>query len=203
MSRAEASFLRDEARVDRLQLNYDAACAKLAEAANLDPDNFWIWVDLGDLWVLRGVRTEGLKAFSSAYDAAARLSDEGLLWVSHQRVGDVRMAQGDLTRALKSYSDGLAIVDRSTKSDPGNAGWQRELSVSYNKIGDVQVDQGDLAGALKSYRDSLAIRGSLAQSDPGNAGAQVLFRQRRDCRPPGAIGSRQRRLAARSLGVVQ
>ena len=33
MSRTEASFLRDEARVDRVQLNYDAACAKLAEAA--------------------------------------------------------------------------------------------------------------------------------------------------------------------------
>jgi hypothetical protein len=36
------------------------------------------------------------------------------------------------------------------KQDPGNAGWQRDLSVSYNKVGDVQRARGDLAGALKS-----------------------------------------------------
>jgi len=37
-SRTEAGFLADEARVDRLQLNYDAACAKFAEVSRLDPD---------------------------------------------------------------------------------------------------------------------------------------------------------------------
>ena len=44
----------------------------------------------------------------------------------------------------------------------------------------MQVAQGDLAGALKSYRDSLAIIDAA-----------------------GAIRSRQRRLAARSVGVVR
>ena len=92
----------------------------------------------------------------------------------------MQVAQGDLAGALKSYRDSLAIRDRLAKSDPGNAGWQRDLSVSYDKVGDVQVAQGDLAGALKSYRDSLAIRDRLAKSDPGNAG-----------------------LAARSVGVVR
>ena len=82
------------------------------------------------------------------------------------------MAQGDLAVALKSYRDGLAIAERLAQSDPGNAGWQRDLSVSYERVGDVQVAQGDLAGALKSYRDSLAIGERLAQSDPGNAGWQ-------------------------------
>src|SRR4051794_19660638 len=62
--------------------------------------------------------------------------------------------------------------ERLAKSDPGNAGWQRDLSVSYEKIGDVQVAQGDLASALQSYRASLRIRERLAKSDPGNAGWQ-------------------------------
>ena len=84
----------------------------------------------------------------------------------------MQVAQGDLAGALKSYRDGLAIAERLAKSDPGNAGWQRDLSVSYDKVGDVQVAQGDLAGALKSYRDSLAIAERLAKSDPGNAGWQ-------------------------------
>jgi tetratricopeptide (TPR) repeat protein len=84
----------------------------------------------------------------------------------------VQRAQGDLDGALKSYRDALAIVDKLAKQDPGNAGWQRDLSVSYEKVGDVQSAQGDLDGALKSYRDSLAIREKLARQDPGNAGWQ-------------------------------
>ena len=140
----------------------------------------------------------------------------------------MQVAQGDLAGALKSYRDSLVIADRLAKSDPGNAGWQRDLSVSYDKVGDVQVAQGDLAGALTSYRDSLVIRDRLAKSDPGNAGwqrdlvgvvqqdrrragragrpcgrADLLPRQPRHRRPAGEIRSRQRRLAARSVGVVQ
>ncbi len=45
-SRSEAAFLADEARVDRLQVNDDAALEKLAEAARLDPENTWVWIDL-------------------------------------------------------------------------------------------------------------------------------------------------------------
>ncbi len=72
MSKTEASFLRDEARVDRLQLNYGAACAKFAEAGRLDPDNVWLWIELGDLWTTRGSLTEAEKAFFAARDAATR-----------------------------------------------------------------------------------------------------------------------------------
>ena len=62
-SRTEAGFLADEARVDRLQLNYDSACAKFAEAARLDPDNIWLWGELGDLWITRGSLTEAGNGF--------------------------------------------------------------------------------------------------------------------------------------------
>ena len=39
------------------------------------------------------------------------------------------VAQGNLPEALKSYRDSLAIAERLAQSDPGNAGWQRDLSV--------------------------------------------------------------------------
>ena len=52
--------------------------------------------------------------------------------------------------------------------------------MSYNQIGDVQVAQGNLPEALKSFRDGL--------DDP---------------RPSGEGRPRQRRLAARPVGVVQ
>jgi tetratricopeptide (TPR) repeat protein len=169
-SRTEAGFLADEARVDRLQLNYGAACAKFAEAASLDRGNVWLWIDLGDLWTTRGSLAEAAKAFFAARDAAERSGNDRDLSVTYNRLGDVQVAQGDLAGALTSHRDSLAIRDRLAQSDPGNAGWQRDLSVTYNRLGDVQVAQGDLAGALTSYRDSLAIADLLAQSDPGNAG---------------------------------
>src|SRR5260370_76337 len=57
-------------------------------------------------------------------------------------------------------------------ADPGNAGWQRDLSVSHNKIGDVLSAQGDLTAALAAYLASLDISQGLAAADPGNAGWQ-------------------------------
>ena len=59
-------------------------------------------------------------------------------------------AQGDLTSALKAYQHSLDIIARLAKADPGNAGWQRDLSVSYIKVGGVLEAQGDLPEALKS-----------------------------------------------------
>jgi tetratricopeptide (TPR) repeat protein len=84
----------------------------------------------------------------------------------------VQSAQGDLAGALKSYRDSLGIAEKLAKQDPGNADWQRNLSISYDRVGDVQSAQGDLTAALKSYRDSLGIREKLAKQDPGNAGWQ-------------------------------
>ena len=63
-------------------------------------------------------------------------------------------------------------VDRLAKADPGNAGWQRDLSVSHTKIGDVLAAQGNLPAALEAYTASLAIADRLAKADPGNAGWQ-------------------------------
>ena len=135
------------------------------------------------------------------------------------------VAQGDLAGALTAYRDGLEIAARLAASDPGNAGWQRDLSVSHIKIGDVRVAQGDLAGALIAYQDSLDIAARLAASDPGNAvwqgdlavshfkignvrvaqgdlaGALIGLSGRPGCH--GAAGgkrSRQCRLAARPVG---
>jgi len=94
------------------------------------------------------------------------------LSVAYNEIGDVLLAQGNLTDALKSYRDDLAIRERLAKADPTNAGWQRDLSMSYNKVGDVLLAQGNLTDALKSYRDDLAVREQLAKADPTNAGWQ-------------------------------
>ena len=92
--------------------------------------------------------------------------------VSFDQHGDVQSAQGDLAGALKSYRDSLAIREKLSKQDPGNAEWQRDLSVGYNNVGKVQSAQGDLAGALKSFNDALAITEELLQQNSSNFGWQ-------------------------------
>jgi tetratricopeptide (TPR) repeat protein len=87
----------------------------------------------------------------------------------------VQSDRRDFASALKSYRDTLAILEKLAKQDPGNAAWQRDLSLSYARVGAVQSAQGDLAGALKSYRDTLAILEKLTKQDPGNAGWQAEF----------------------------
>jgi tetratricopeptide (TPR) repeat protein len=173
ISRTEAGFLADEARIDRLQLNYDAACAKFAEAAQLDPDNVLIWGQLADLWKMRGSLAEAAKALFAARDAAVRTGVDRDLAVSQQRIGDVHVSQGDLAGALKSYCESQTICERLAESDPGNADWQFDLSVSYVKIGDVQIAQGDLVSAVKSYRECHAIRERLAKFDTSS----IIFRR--------------------------
>ncbi len=165
-------LLKERAAVERLAFDYDAAKQSLTEVTRLAPDDVWGFIDLGDLFLITGPLEESAKAFRNAEAAARQQGDERDLSVAFNRLGDVQTAQGDLAGALKSYNDGLAIIDRLAKSDSGNAGWQHDLAASYNRIGDVQVAQGDLASALKSYSDLLAITDVLAKSDPGNAGWQ-------------------------------
>jgi hypothetical protein len=85
---------------------------------------------------------------------------------------DYLLGRAALSEVLPLRRRCLAIAERLAAADPGNAGWQRDLSVSHNKVGDVLRAQGDLAAALVRYRAGLAIRQRLAAADPGNAGWQ-------------------------------
>ena len=55
------------------------------------------------------------------------------------------------------------------RKDPGNADWQRDLSVSRCFVGTVLQGHGDLAGALDAYRAYQSGMARLAAQDPTNA----------------------------------
>jgi hypothetical protein len=58
------------------------------------------------------------------------------LSVSHERIGNVLSAQGNLAGALEAYRACLAIRERQAQQQySGYAVWQRDLSVSQGKIG--------------------------------------------------------------------
>jgi hypothetical protein len=63
----------------------------------------------------------------------------------------------------------LTIRDHLAKSDPGNAGWQRDLSVSYGRVATVEVRQGAHADALIAPERGREIAIRLSRQSPDNA----------------------------------
>ena len=80
----------------------------------------------------------------------------------------MKTAQGDLAGALEAYQDGLAIFDRLAKSDPSNAGWQRDLAIGYSKVANIQMKQGRRDYALKALRQGRQIIEQLMRRSPDN-----------------------------------
>jgi tetratricopeptide (TPR) repeat protein len=143
-----------------------------AEAARLDRDNIEGMYWHGFLEADAGNLIEAEAAYRRVIRLGAPGRDDRALYWAHLGLGDIQIARGALTAAMAEYDLGKTIFERLAKADPGNAGWQRDLSVSFDRVGDVLVAQGNLQEALKAYRDSLAIRDRLAKADPGNAGWQ-------------------------------
>ncbi|MBS0155338.1 MAG: DUF4062 domain-containing protein [Nitrospira sp.] len=154
-----------------------------AEILGADPDwpealqtYFWFLAEQGDLARVRATVADAQHDYEEAHRIAQRLTNadpantewQRDLSVSHDRIGNVLVSQGDLPAALTAYRASLAIREVLAKRDGGNTQWQRDLSVSHDRIGDVLVAQGDLPAALTAYRASLAIREVLAKRDGGN-----------------------------------
>ena len=71
--------------------------------------------------------------------------------MAHIKIGEVRQAQGDLAVALTSYQASHDIFSGLAQADPGNTGWQHDLSVSREKI-DRAAGAGDPAALTARVR---------------------------------------------------
>src|SRR5262249_38078277 len=139
-------------------------------ATELDPEDAQAWDDYARVVLDAGRTTEARTAFEQA---ALRAQDgTELAYRAMLGLGDVTAAQGNLPSARQLYERAAAMAEPIAKADPGNAGWQRDLSGSQERIGNVLRAQGKLAAALQSYKADLAIMERLAKADPGNAQGQ-------------------------------
>ena len=86
--------------------------------------------------------------------------------MSYQKVGNVQVAQGDLPATLTSYQASFAIRDRLVKSDPGNAGWQYDLSVSNAKLANVYLKSKQAPQAQQALTAGRAILAQLTAQHP-------------------------------------
>ena len=128
-----------------------------ARAAMLDPEDTeslfwdgWFQLEAGDL-------AASERSYRQLLTLKQAEPESREVYWARLGLGDIERTRGRLDPALAGYRAAQASAEGKTKADPGNAGWQRDLSVSYNRIGDVLVAQGNLPEALKSYRDGLAI----------------------------------------------
>ena len=86
------------------------------------------------------------------------------LSASHDRIGDILIAQGKLEEAIASYRRSMRIAEALARRDPGNAGWQRDLAVSYHKIGSLEAigDPGEARELLEKGRAIIARLAGIA-----------------------------------------
>jgi hypothetical protein len=71
------------------------------------------------------------------------------LSVSHIKIADVLVAQGDGPGALTAYRRSLGIREGLAARDPENAEWQVDLAVSLSRVGTSATESvGDRRGYL-------------------------------------------------------
>jgi tetratricopeptide (TPR) repeat protein len=78
--------------------------------------------------------------------------------MAHVRVGEVRVAQGDLPGGLAAFRAALAIFAR--------LGDRADLAGAHEKIGAILGQQGDLPDALAAFQDSAALRREVVAASP-------------------------------------
>ena len=113
------------------------ALAAYQRAASYDPDDTWTRFFIGDLYKALGQLNDALQAYREARASVdRRLTKDAQdadaqrdLSVSHERIGDVLLAQGDGPAALAAYRAGLAIAETLAPRDPANTEWQDRKSV--------------------------------------------------------------------------
>jgi tetratricopeptide (TPR) repeat protein len=79
---------------------------------------------------------------------------------------------GDTGKQFERVSEAYGLLAGLAAEKPGDAIYQRDLSIAYAEVGEVLLIQGKLSDALRVYRESLAIIERLTTADPGNAGFQ-------------------------------
>ncbi|WP_292180208.1 caspase family protein [Mesorhizobium sp.] len=91
------------------------------------------------------------------------------LAISHIKLANIKMAQGDLPTALENYEAARDMLQGLTASLPDEKGWLGDLAMANDKIGNVLATQGDVGAAAQAYQKSLSIKLQLADAEPDRA----------------------------------
>ncbi len=142
------------------------AITAYARAVDLDPNDFWTWIELARLHRAAGSLPQARRTAEAAFQHVGSDWDR---MVAEGELGNVAVAEGKLPAAIQHFTSTMQASRAIAEAAPEDLNRQRQLSVAHEKLGDVARAQGDLAGARAAYAAGLAIRERLAAADPGNA----------------------------------
>jgi len=184
----EVTQLRQEAERQLSLGAFDAARAKLAEAAGIDGNSRqrlkanYVERTLSEAAThsLEGGAASALLRYQLAadgYEKATALyrevngedipADDRLQQLlTLARLGDVYTTLGRLDDAARIYKEWNEGSTRRSGTDPNNVFWQRDVSLSLDKMGDTAVAQGKLADGLADYQASADIAEKVAAAAP-------------------------------------
>ncbi|MCK6436039.1 tetratricopeptide repeat protein [Rivihabitans pingtungensis] len=135
------------------------------------------WFALGNVELASGQLTDAELAYQQAkrilHDQLLATQPDSPRWlrdlaITHSKLGDVRMAQGQLPAAAQAFSEYLTISTQLVALDPANTGWLRDLAVAHSRLGDVCIEQGQLDAAAQAFSEGMAISTRLVALDPAN-----------------------------------
>ena len=111
---------------------------------------------------------EAIKLYREAIeildDATPR--DDGNVFESYIKIGDILDSRADRDGALKEYKLASGIALSAATSSPDSVKWQRNLAKSYDKIGDVFAGLENPREAITQYQHALEILKALAAKYP-------------------------------------
>ncbi|MGX5848792.1 caspase family protein [Mesorhizobium sp. PL10] len=90
------------------------------------------------------------------------------LAISHIKLANIKMAQGDLPASLQNYEAARDMLQNLTAGVSDKNPWLGDLAMANDKIGNVLATQGDVGAAAQAYQQSLAIKQQLADAEPNS-----------------------------------
>jgi len=109
------------------------AVAHYQRATRLDPSDPNTWDEYARAALDAGRTDEARTSFEQAAQKAKESNNPFSWYWATLGLGDVAEAQGNLPEARRLYEAAVSIAEPIAKADPGNAAWQRDLSIAHTQ----------------------------------------------------------------------
>ena len=165
--RAVARLWLDEK--DRGRKTTTEVLAAWTEAAEIDPSDFWQWIEIGRLHQEAGDLNAAAVSSQSAVRAARTDRDRG---VAQDQLGNVAVSQGRLEVARLAFEAGHDLARQLLSANPSSSEAKRDVYVSLSKVGDVALAQDRLEDARSAYEENRDLARQLLSGNPSSSEAK-------------------------------
>ena len=176
---------------------HQASLAIRERLAKADPENLEWQRDLagaqdkiGDVFRAQGNLRDALGAYQASLAITKRLAKfpnekpfteavfeawptkagwQRNLHETHNKIGEVLRAQGNLRDALGAYQASLAIAE----ANPENLTWERDVAISNERLGDIYLQEENPVQARLAFERALGVYETHIARDPGDVPSQL------------------------------